>query len=264
MEPKTFLLDVTSGVATVTLNRPEKLNALTLETYAELRDWFGKLRKETSIRAVVMTGAGRGFCSGGDVNEIIGKLVKWDMFHLLEFTRMTGQLVINIRRAPQPVIAAVNGTAAGAGAVIALACDIRLCAPEAKFSFLFPKVGLSGADMGAAYLLPKVVGMGRATEWLMVGESITAEQAAAGGLCSRIVPKDSVVEAAREMARKLAKGPGFGLGMTKDMINNESNLALEEAIDAEAQAQALCMMHPNFREAYQAFIEKRETRFGAE
>lgn len=261
MTPKTFRYELKDRVGVITLDRPEKLNALTLDVYAELRDFFVALRSVDAVRAVVLTGAGRAFCSGGDVDEIIGRLVQWEMKRLLEFTRMTGALVVNIRRLPKPVIAAVNGTAAGAGAVIALACDVRFADPGASFHYLFPKVGLSGADMGAAYLLPKTVGLGRATRWLLTGERIDAETAYATGLAER-PGEGGALASAMEMAHRLARGPQQGNAMTKEMINNELHLTPEQAIEAEAQAQAICMANSDFVEAFRAFKDKREPNFG--
>ena len=260
MKPETFLFEARDGVGVITLNRPEKLNALTLETYAELRDFMVTLRGEASVRAVVLTGSGRGFCSGGDINAIIGELVQWKMEQLLEFTRMTGALVQNILQLPKPVIAAVNGAAAGAGAVIALACDVRIVVPEASFAFLFPKVGLSGADMGAAYLLPRTVGLGRARRWLLTGEKIDAPTAVAAGLADP-AGQGGALETALELAQQLAAHPRQGVAMTKEMINSEMHLSLEQAIEAESQAQAICMANPDFLEAYNAFKERRKPKF---
>src|SRR5437867_3757894 len=259
--PKSFLFNVDDGVATITLNRPEKLNALTFEVYAELRDTFAAIGNEKNVHAIVITGAGKGFCSGGDVNDIIGELFKKDKKDLLEFTRMTGALVVNIRRCPQPVIAAVNGTAAGAGAVIALSCDLRICAETSKFAYLFTKVGLSGADMGACWLLPRVVGWGNAARLLMTSDTIDAAEALRIGLVNSVVPVDKVLAEATSLAKRLAKGPAFGLKVTKQMMNAEASMTLEAAVEAEADVQAVCMLHPDFDEAYQAFIGKREPRF---
>jgi enoyl-CoA hydratase/carnithine racemase len=261
MEPKTFLYEEREGVATITLNRPERLNALTFEVYRELTDTFAALRDEASVRAVVITGAGRAFCSGGDVHDIIGELFARDMQGLLEFTRLTCELVRNIRALPKPVIASLNGTTAGAGACIALAADIRIASPAAKIAFLFVRVGLSGADMGAAYLLPRVVGLAKATELLYTGDFISAEEAAAIGLYNRVVAAEELANATREFAERLARGPGFALAMTKEMLNREMEMSLDTALEWEAQAQSLCMQHPDYREAYEAFVEKREPRF---
>jgi enoyl-CoA hydratase/carnithine racemase len=261
IEPKSFLYEARDGVAWITLNRPERLNALTFEVYRELTDTFAALRTESSARAVVITGAGRAFCSGGDVHDIIGELFGRDMQGLLEFTRMTCELVRNIRALPKPVIASLNGTTAGAGACIALASDIRIASPAAKIAFLFVRVGLSGADMGAAYLLPRVVGLTRATELLYTGDFIDALEAERIGLYNRVVPADALADATREFAARMARGPGFALAMTKEMLNRELEVSLDTALEWEAQAQATCMQHPDYREAYEAFVEKREPRF---
>jgi len=261
MKPKSFLYQEREGVATITLNRPERLNALTFEVYRELTDTFAALRLRESVRAVVITGAGHAFCSGGDVHDIIGELFSRDMQGLLEFTRMTCELVRNIRLLPKPVIASLNGTTAGAGACIALASDIRLAAPAAKIAFLFVRVGLSGADMGAAYLLPRIVGLAKATELLYTGDFLSAEEALSAGLYNRVVPADELQRATREFALRLARGPAFALAMTKEMLNREMEVSLDTALEWEAQAQATCMQHPDYREAYEAFVEKREPRF---
>jgi enoyl-CoA hydratase/carnithine racemase len=260
-EPKSFLYEVREGVGWITLNRPERLNALTFEVYRELTDAFAALRTEEEVRAVVITGAGRAFCSGGDVHDIIGELFKRDMQGLLEFTRMTCELVHNIRALPKPVIASLNGTTAGAGACIALAADIRIATPAARIAFLFVRVGLSGADMGAAYLLPRVVGLAKATEMLYTGDFVSAEDAEKMGLYNRVVSADELRDATREMAERLAKGPTFALMMTKELLNRELNVDLDTALEWEAQAQSLCMQHPDYREAYEAFVEKREPGF---
>lgn len=261
LEPKSFLYEVLDNVGWITLNRPERLNALTFEVYRELTDMFAALRDEREVRAVVITGAGRAFCSGGDVHDIIGELFQRDMQGLLEFTRMTCELVHNIRSLPKPVIASLNGTTAGAGACIALAADIRIAAPSAKIAFLFVRVGLSGADMGAAYLLPRVVGLAKATEMLYTGDFVSAEEAEKIGLYNRIVAAEELADRTRELAARLAKGPAFSLMMTKEMLNRELDVSLDTALEWEAQAQALCMQHPDYREAYEAFVEKREPHF---
>jgi enoyl-CoA hydratase/carnithine racemase len=253
MTPKTFRCTVSAGVAEIVLDRPDRLNALTFAIYEELRDTFAALDHEEAVRAVVITGEGRAFCSGGDVEDIIGELFSRDMKGMLAFTRVTGALIENIRKLRRPVIAAVNGTAVGAGAVIALACDLRIASEKAKFGFIFPRVGLSGADMGAAYLLPRVVGLGRASELLFLGEVIGAEEALRIGLVNRVVPHDACIVQARELAKKLADGPAFAHGVTKQMLESEHTMPLAAAIEAEAQAQAICMMHPDFRAAYDAW-----------
>lgn len=263
MLPKSFLytVDESTGVATITLNRPDRLNALTFEVYAELRDLFGALEQSERVRAVVLTGAGRGFCSGGDVDEIIGALFERDFGGLREFTRMTCDLIRNIRNCRRPVIAALNGTAAGAGAVIASACDIRIASETAKIAFLFVRVGLSGADMGASWLLPRLIGLGRATELLMTGEFIDARRAFEIGLYHRVVPADQVLAEATAYAERLARGPSAALAVTKEALDSEFVLDLESALSYEADAQAALMEDPNFREAYEAFRAKREPRF---
>lgn len=258
--PQTFRYDEADGVGTITLDRPDRLNALTFEVYDELTGFFGKIGRE-AVRAIVITGAGRGFCTGGDVKEIIGPLFTFTPRERLEFTRMTCQLIRNIRNVPKPVVAALNGVVAGAGAVIALASDFRIACEHARIGFVFTKVGLSGADMGASFLLPRVVGLGRATEILMTGEFVSPQDALAMGLYHRLVPAADVVRVARELALTFAQGPGLALGMTKQMLNRELSMDLENALEAEAQAQALCMEHSDFREAHDAHREKRPPRF---
>jgi len=260
---KSFLYEERDGVGRITLNRPERLNALTFEVYRELTDTFAALRDEKNVRAVVITGAGRAFCSGGDVHDIIGELFSRDMQGLLEFTRMTCELIRNIRALPKPVIASLNGTTAGAGACIALASDIRIASATAKIAFLFVRVGLSGADMGAAHLLPRLVGLAKATELLYTGDFISAEEAERIGLYNRVVRPEDLESATEELAQRLARGPGFALAMTKEMLNREMDVGLSTALEWEAQAQAICMQHPDYREAYDAFVEKREPRFRA-
>ena len=261
IQVSTFLYEQGEGIATITLNRPERLNALTFEVYRELTDTFAALRNEPEVRAVVITGAGRAFCSGGDVHEIIGELFKRDMEGLLEFTRMTCELVANIRALHKPVIASLNGTTAGAGACIALASDIRIAAEEAKIAFLFVKVGLSGADMGAAYLLPRVVGLAKATELLYTGDFISAAEAERIGLYNRVVPGSQLKATTQELAERLAQGPAFALAKTKELLDREAHMNLEAALECEAQAQAICMQHPDYREAYEAFVAKRTPQF---
>jgi enoyl-CoA hydratase/carnithine racemase len=260
--PKSFLYETNAtGVATITLNRPERLNALTFEVYRELTDTFAELGKESAVRVVVITGAGRAFCSGGDVHDIIGELFSRDMQGLLEFTRMTCELVGNIRALRKPVIASLNGTTAGAGACIALASDIRIAAEEAKIAFLFVKVGLSGADMGAAYLLPRVVGLTKATELLYTGDFISAQEAERIGLYNRVVPGAQLATTTGELAERLARGPAFALAKTKELLDREADMNLDAALECEAQAQAICMQHPDYREAYEAFVAKRTPKF---
>jgi enoyl-CoA hydratase/carnithine racemase len=261
INPKSFLFEVRERVGWITLNRPDRLNALTFEVYRELTDTFARLRTEEEVRAVVITGEGKAFCSGGDVREIIGPLFERDAEGLLEFTRMTCELVRNIRALPKPVIASLNGTTAGAGACIALASDIRLASEAAKIAFLFVRVGLSGADMGAAFLLPRVVGLAKATELLYTGDFIDAREAERIGLYNRVVAAAELSSVTRELAARLAGGPGFALAMTKELLNREMDVSLDTALEWEAQAQATCMQHPDYREAYEAFIAKREPKF---
>lgn len=259
--PKSFLYEQHDGIATITLNRPERLNAITFDVYRELTDFFVTLRDEKDVRAVVITGAGRAFCSGGDVRDIIGELRGHDAEGLLDFTRLTCELIRNMRELPKPIIASLNGVTAGAGACIALASDIRIAAEEAKIAFIFVKVGLAGTDMGATYLLPRVVGLSKATELLMTGDFISAPEAEAIGLYNRVVPRAQLEEITREFAEKLARGPALGLAKTKEMLNREMNMSFLAGLEAEAIAQALCMQHPDFAEAHAAFLEKREAKF---
>ena len=264
-QPTSFLYQQDEqGIATITLHRPERLNALTFEVYRELTDTFAALRDEQDVRVVVITGSGRAFCSGGDVHDIIGELFKRDMEGLLEFTRMTCELIRNIRLLPKPVIASLNGTTAGAGACIALASDLRIASEEARIAFLFVKVGLAGTDMLASYLLPRVVGLSKATELLYTGDFISAAEAERIGLYNRVTPADRLQAATRELAERLALGPAFALGKTKEMLNRELHLDLEAALESEAQAQAICMQHPDYREAYEAFVAKREANFASQ
>jgi enoyl-CoA hydratase/carnithine racemase len=252
-----FGFEVADRVATVTFDRTERLNALTFDTYADLRDLLGELEQRDDVRALIITGAGRGFCSGGDVEEIIGALQGMGSSRLLEFTRMTGAVVERIRRLPMPVVAAVNGVAAGAGAVIALASDLRVFSESASLSFLFTRVGLSGGDMGAAYLLPRVVGLGRASELLFLGEKVEAEQALAIGLATKVVPDADLAAEARSLAGELASGPAFAYAATKVMIDRELDMDLGAAIEFEAFAQALLMTSDDHAEFYRAFTGKR-------
>jgi len=259
--PEHFSFEVVNRVGRITLNRPDRLNALTFESYLELRDFFAHLDTREDVRAVVLTGAGRAFCSGGDVEDIIAELFARDMKGLLAFTRVTGALIANIRKLQKPVVAAVNGVAVGAGAVMALACDLRIASEKARFGFIFPQVGLCGADMGATYLLPRVVGLGHASELLFTGDIINAERAERIGLVNRVVAPEACVPEAIALAEKLARGPAFAHGMTKKMIEDEVHLNLNEAIEAEAQAQAICMAHPDFRAAYEGWRQKQPPQF---
>ncbi|MDH3744044.1 MAG: enoyl-CoA hydratase family protein [Acidobacteriota bacterium] len=253
--------DSKSGVARVTLNRPERLNALTFEVYRELRDAFVALDTEPGVRAIVLTGSGRAFCSGGDVEDIIGPLLERDYRGLLEFTRTTGDLILSIVRCRRPVVAALNGTVAGAGAVIAAACDVRIASEIAKIAFLFTRVGLSGADMGASWLLPRIIGHGRAMELLMTGDFIDAAEAHRIGLYNRVVANETLAAEARAWAERLASGPSFALEVTKKLLVREAAMDLESAMEAETEIQAVCMQEKNFREAYEAFVEKRKPEF---
>jgi enoyl-CoA hydratase/carnithine racemase len=259
--PQSFLYDERGAIAFITFNRPERLNSLTFEIYRELTDIFAALEHRKEVRVVVITGTGRGFCSGGDVNDIIGELFSRDIAGLLEFTRMTCELIKNIRTLNKPVIASLNGTVAGAGAVIALAADLRIAADTAKIAFLFTKVGLAGADMGSAFLLPKVVGLSKATEMLYTGDFISANEAFNFGLYNKVISANELESETLAMAERLAKGPGFALSMTKAALNRELHMSLEQALEAEAEAQAICMLNPDFKEAYQSFVEKRPANF---
>ena len=264
IKPKSFLYrhDVETSVATITLNRPDKLNALTFEVYDELRGVFEALDSEPGVRAIVLTGAGeRAFCTGGDVNDIIGALFGRDYQGLLDFTRRTGALILAMLRCRRPIIGALNGQVAGAGAVITSACDIRIASADARIAYLFTKVGLSGADMGATWLLPRIVGHGRAAELLMTGDFIDAAQAERIGLYNRVVARDRLSAEAREWAEKLAGGPSFGLEVTKRMLYREASMDVESALAAEVEIQAACMEDPNFRESYDAFVAKRRPKF---
>ena len=261
--PRSFLLafDPETGVATITLNRPDRLNALTFEVYAELRDTFPALDKDPAVRSIVLTGAGRAFCSGGDVEDIIGALFSQDSAGLKRFTDMTCDLIRNIRRCGKPVIAALNGTVAGAGAVIASACDVRIASESAKIAFLFVRVGLSGADMGASWLLPRLVGLGRASELLLTGDFIGADRAYEIGLYQRVVKQEHVLEEATALAARLARGPSEAIAVTKRALETEWDMSLDQALAHESEAQARLMEHPNFREAYEAFRAKRDPKF---
>lgn len=261
IEPASFLYEERGPIAIITLNRPERLNSLTFEVYRELTEVFAALERQNQVRVVVITGRGRGFCSGGDVEDIIGELFSRDINGLLKFTRMTCALVRAIRSLGKPVIASLNGTVAGAGAAIAVASDLRIAAETAKIAFLFVKVGLAGADMGAAYLLPKIVGLSKATEMLYTGDFISAHEAAQIGLYNKVVPASDLEAETLQWAERLANGPAFGLAMTKAALNRELDMSLDMALEAEAEAQALCMLNRDFREAFDAFREKRAPCF---
>ncbi len=249
------------GVSTLTLDRPERLNALTFEVYRALTDRFAALRDDARVHAVVLAGAGRAFCSGGDVRDIIGRLIDMPHEQVLAFTRMTGELIANLRKLEKPVVAAVHGTAAGAGAVMAAAADLRVFGTEARISFLFTKVGLTGADMGAGYLLPRLVGHARAAELLLLGDALDAPTAERWGLANRVVPTEQVLPVAQELARRLAQGPLEALASTKRLLDAESRMGLDEAIEAEAQAQAVHLLQPDHREYHAAFTGKRPPLF---
>ena len=257
--PMHFDLRVEAAIAYVTLNRPERKNPLTFDSYAELRDFFRGLTYRREIKAVVVAGAGGNFCSGGDVHEIIAPLTGMDTRDLLAFTRMTGDLVKAMRACPQPVIAAVEGVCAGAGAILAMASDLRLSAPGSKTAFLFTRVGLAGCDMGACAILPRIIGQGRASELLFTGRSMSAEEGLAWGFYNRVV--DDVHAEAAALAASLAAGPSFAHMMTKTMLNQEWSMGIEQAIEAEAQAQALCMQTADFETAYRAFAAKAKLEF---
>jgi enoyl-CoA hydratase/carnithine racemase len=251
----------TDGVAVLTFDRPESLNSLTLAIYGQLELLFHELADDESVKVVVLTGAGKGFCSGGNVDSIIGPLLEADLDETLDFTRMTGAVVRNMLRLQKPIIAAVNGIAAGAGAVLALASDLRILAARARFAFLFTKVGLTGADMGAAWLLPKIVGTGRAAELLLLGDKIDAQECHRIGLANKVVDDDALLDEALGIARRLAAGPSLALAMTKKLLWNEWPMDLDAAIEQEAQAQALLLRAADHREFYKAWMEQREPRF---
>jgi enoyl-CoA hydratase/carnithine racemase len=256
-----FLWEVKDAVATVTLNRPERKNPLTFDSYAELRDLFGQLKYATDVHAVVVVGAGDNFCSGGDVHEIIGPLVRLKAPELLMFTRMTGDLVKAMRACPQPIVAAVDGVCAGAGAIVAMSSDIRLGTARSKTAFLFNRVGLAGCDMGACAILPRLIGQGRAAELLYTGRTMTAEEGERWGFFNRLVEPEVLQQEALELAGTLAAGPNFAHAMTKKMLDQEWDMSVDEAIEAEAQAQAICMQTRDFERAYRAFAEKRRPEF---
>jgi enoyl-CoA hydratase/carnithine racemase len=248
-------------VATITLNRPDKKNPLTFESYAELRDTFRRLAHEDSVKSVVLTGAGGNFCSGGDVFEIIGPLTEMHMPELLAFTRMTGDLVKAMRLCPQPILAAIDGVCAGAGAILAMASDLRYATPAAKTAFLFTRVGLAGCDMGACAMLPRIIGQGRAAELLYTGRSFSAEEGERWGFFNALHPADKLLAETWGMAHRLAHGPSFAHGMTKTMLHREWSMDLDTAIEAEAQAQAICMETQDFRRAFDAFAAKKQPIF---
>ena len=256
-----FQWQVVDGVATLMLNRPERKNPLTFDAYAELRDLFGRLRHATDVQVVVLTGASGNFCSGGDVHEIIGPLVRLKAPELLMFTRMTGDLVKAMRWCPQPIIAAIDGVCAGAGAIMAMAADLRLGTLRSKTAFLFNRVGLAGCDMGACAMLPRIVGQGRASELLYTGRSLGGEEGERWGFFNRLCTPEALLGEAQALATELAAGPTFANGITKTMLHQEWAMTIEQAIEAEAQAQALCMLSGDFTRAYDAFVAKRRPLF---
>jgi enoyl-CoA hydratase/carnithine racemase len=258
-QPQHFLWTVEGKVGVITLNRPERKNPLTFDSYAELRDFFQQLKDENSVKAIVISGAGGNFCSGGDVHEIIGPLTTMKLPQLLEFTRMTGDVVKAMRHCPQPVIAAVEGVCAGAGAILAMACDLRYAAPSAKVAFLFVRVGLAGCDMGACAMLPRIIGQGRAAELLYTGRSMGADEGLAWGFFNKVV--DQPLGVSLDIARELAGGPTLAHAMTKKMLHEEWNVTVDQAIDMEAQAQAELMLTKDFQRAYEAFAAKRKPAF---
>jgi enoyl-CoA hydratase/carnithine racemase len=260
-EPKHFKLDIADRIATVALDRPERKNPLTFDSYAELRDWFRDLHYSDDVDAVVFSSNGGNFSSGGDVHDIIGPLTKMSMKELLAFTRMTGDLVKAIINCGKPVIAAIDGVCVGAGAIIAMASDLRIATPEAKTAFLFTRVGLAGCDMGACAILPRIIGQGRAAELLYTGRSMSADEGFAWGFHNKLVPTVELDAAAREMAMRIAAGPNFGNMMTKTMLAQEWSMSIEQAIEAEAQAQAICMKTADFERAYNAFVAKERPVF---
>ena len=259
--PQHFKWRLQEQVGVVTLDRPERKNPLTFDSYAELRDLFRALTAAPAVRALVITGAGGNFCSGGDVHEIIGPLTRRTPDGLLEFTRLTGDVVKAMRACPQPIVAAVDGVCAGAGAILAMASDLRLGTPRARTAFLFTRVGLAGCDMGACSILPRIIGQGRASELLYCGRSMAAEEGLAWGFFNRLIEPDSVLAEALSLATQIAQGPTFAHAMTKRMLHAEWHLPVDAAIDAEAEAQALCMQTEDFRRAYRAFVAKQAPRF---
>jgi len=256
-----FRWQVGNRVGTVTLNRPERKNPLTFASYAELRDLFAKLKYASDVTAIVIHGAGDNFCSGGDVHEIIGPLVKMKAPELLMFTRMTGDLVKTMRACPQPIVAAIDGVCAGAGAIVAMASDLRVGTARSKTAFLFNRVGLAGCDMGACAILPRLIGHGRASELLYTGRSMSGEEGERWGFFNRLSAPDAVLADAQALAAELAQGPTFANGITKTMLHQEWAMTIDQAIEAEAQAQALCMLTEDFNRAYEAFVAKQKPRF---
>jgi enoyl-CoA hydratase/carnithine racemase len=261
MIPESFELHIADGIAQIVLSRPEAYNALTFDVYRELIQIFAELQSEEQVRVVILSGRGKAFSSGGDVRDIIGPLLAADQEKLLQFTRMTCELVWNMRSLLKPIIACLNGVTAGAGAILAMASDFRIAAESARIAFLFVRVGLSGADMGACYILPKLIGFTKATELLMTGDFISAQEAYRIGLYNRVVPAEELSDVTAELATRLASGPANGLAVTKQQLNTESLPRLKEVLEAEATVQAECMLHPDFKEGYDAFIQKRDPKF---
>ena len=259
-----FLWSMQDGVGTITLNRPERKNPLTFDSYAELRDLFHNLKWASDVKTVVVTGAGGNFCSGGDVHEIIGPLIDLKAPELLMFTRMTGELVKMMRVCPQPIIAAIDGVCAGAGAIIAMASDLRLGTARSKTAFLFNRVGLAGCDMGACAMLPRIIGQGRASELLYTGRSLGGEEGERWGFFNRLVEPEALLAEAVKLAADLTAGPSFANGITKTMLHQEWAMTIEQAIEAEAQAQAICMLTEDFSRAYHAFVAKQKPQFGGD
>ncbi len=256
-----FRWECADGVATITLNRPERKNPLTFDSYAELRDLFGQLKYASDVKVVVVNGAGGNFCSGGDVHEIIGPLVQLAAPELLMFTRMTGDLVKAMRACPQPIIAAIDGICAGAGAIAAMASDLRLGTARSKIAFLFNRVGLAGCDMGACAILPRIIGQGRASDWLFSGRAVGGEEAERAGFLNRLSAPETLLADAHAWASDIATGPAFANGITKTMLHQEWNMSIDQAIEAEAQAQTICMLTQDFRRAYHAFVAKQKPVF---
>ncbi|HEX9880155.1 MAG TPA: enoyl-CoA hydratase family protein [Candidatus Binatia bacterium] len=256
-----FNYGVQDGIATVRLDRPQKLNSLTFKTYENLERLTRELAREDAVKVVVITGEGKGFCSGGDVEEIIGELLKMGPEGHRHFTRLSCDLIRNMRNLNKPILAAVNGMAAGGGAMLALGSDLRILSERARFAFLFVRVGLAGSDMGALYLLPRIVGQGKAAELLLLGDTIDAHEARRIGLANRVVPHDNLMQETYELASRLKNGPHHAMAVTKELLRLEADLGLEAALDMEAAAQARCMQTPDFKEGYQAFVEKRPPRF---
>jgi len=261
LKPQHFDWRVEDGVATITLNRPERKNPLTFDSYGELRDTFHELQFAPDVKAVVITGAGGNFCSGGDVHDIIGPLVEMDMSGLLQFTQMTGDAVKAMRAAPQPIVAAIDGIAAGAGAILAMASDIRYGTAGAKVAFLFNRVGLAGCDMGACAILPRIIGQGRASELLYTGRSMSGEEGLQWGFFNRLCEPDGVLAEATALAKSIAAGPAFANGITKRQLHQEWAMSVDDAITAEAEAQAICMQTEDFKRAYHAFVAKERPKF---